>query len=146
MRGFNFKTKEIKMMHDYLVKTEYLDFDEVFLNHKLNEGMNNLEQFFNEYLSNMVDNLDYHFILNIIAEEPLVFEDAMSIFGMFAYVLSKKSSIENDKGYLASPKEMAMKIAIPNFTGIYIMNHEYDLGTIQLTIMEKDGALIRWVR
>ena len=146
MKGFNFTTKEIKMMNDYLVKTEYLDFDKIFLNHKLNEGASNLEKFFNDYLFNLIEGVDYHFILNVIADEPLIYEDAMSIFGMFTYVLSKKQLKENDKGYLASPKEMAMKIAIPNYTGTYIMNHDYKLGTIQFTIMEKDGAFIRWVR
>jgi hypothetical protein len=146
MRGLNLKTKEIKMMQNYLVKTEYIDFDKEFLNCSLQQGSDNLQKFFETFLSEIVGETDYHFILNVIAEEPLIYEDAMSIFGMFAFVLSQKSKAENDRGFLSSPKEMAMKIAIPNFTGTYIMNHEYDLGTIQFTIMEKDGALIRWVR
>lgn len=145
MKGFNFTTKEITSMHDYLVKTAYFDFDKNYLNLKLEEGLENLELFFREYLKQIISGVDYHFILNIMAEEPLSYEDVMSIFGVFGYVMAMKSTGVNDKGFLATPQKLAESIAIPNYTGTYICNHDYTIGTVQLTILEKDGASITWV-
>jgi hypothetical protein len=145
MLGFNFKTHKVDRMYDYEVITRDFNYQMGYWEVPLNEAADNLEKFFINLTSDLQPKTNYHFIIHINNKETLDFEDYFSLFAAFGYTMANKGK-PNNQGYLKVVDSIRDKVNCTDFSMLKILNNEFDLGVIQLSIFDTEGAVTEWVQ
>lgn len=140
--GYNCKTHKFEKMYDYEVVSMLFNYDEEYLNQNVHDGLANLESLFNAALDKMEKN-NTHFILQLQNEEELDTEDYIGLFSTFGILLANRGKL-NNKGYLAANDALREKMVGTNYSKVAILNHNFDFGTIQLTIEDEKGYSAKW--
>lgn len=144
-KGFNFKTKKAEVLKDYHVFVETFDYDNEYLTQTLNEGIDNLQSFMDSIVKYIDDDSNYLINIKLEHEEPLIYDDYLTLFSTFNFLLTQGKGKQNDKGYLKPPEDFYKTITTTEFNMLYMLNNDFELGTIQLILENKKGDYIKWV-
>lgn len=145
LKGFNFKTHEIEELKEYKAFFAVFDYDEKYLNTTLNEGIDNLQNFMSNIIENIEENENYLVTVRLAHDESLIYDDYLSLFSTFNFLLTQGKGTKNDRGYLKPPEDFYKAITTTEFNMLYMLNNDFDLGTIQFVLENKKGDYIKWV-
>lgn len=146
MKGFNFQTKKIEKMEDYfIILGGTINYQKDYLEVHLNDAIDFIEAKAKSCLPHLENEKNYNIILQLDEGDDMDFDDMLNFFNIFSFVIAMKFRQKNDKGYLAPNKDYYERMLSSKFTMLHIMNHDYDFGTIQITLQRKGKDPISWV-
>ena len=141
--GFNFQTKKVEKNNTFIIQDYFIDYDAICAL-EFNDGIRELENYFNNVASAIKPHLNYLIQLKINNREFLSFDEYIELFAMFGYVLTNNKGVDNKKGYLKAKEELQKTLMATDYTILQIMNNNYDYGIIQLQIIDSFETEINW--
>lgn len=143
--GFNFQTRKVEVMPEYKVFNIFFDYEKDFLDESLAAGADNLEKLFTEVVNKFEDGNNYHIMLYIDNAKLLDYDEYFTIFSSFAFVLAHaKKAVNNKQGYLKVKEDLKNSVICTDYTLLKFMNNDYPYGLIQLSLEDKEGAVVQW--
>lgn len=150
MKGLDFRTTEIKEMNNYIVITSQFNYENDYLDLPLNKGADSIRNYLGSIIETLEAGKDYHLMIALNNVDELDYEDLMTFYSIFSYTLSEHGNpINNNMNYLGfnndKAKPLRKNITCTDYTLLKLMNHNYNYGTIQLTVIESNGSSTSWV-
>lgn len=143
--GFNFKNKGVRKLLEPEVIVVSLDLDNVYFNCSMEQGVKNVSLFFDKLISEMNISKDCLIKLEILSEDLLSYNDYLFLGSTLLDAISV-FGIKNDKGYMGPKEWITQQMASTNHSILNMMNHDFELGTIQMIIYHKEKDIeIEWV-
>lgn len=141
--GFNFKTKKVEKHDTFVIQNYFMDYDKI-CSLSFNDGIKELEDFFETVVSNIEPEENYLIQLKLNNREFLSFDEYLELFAMFGYKLTNGKGVDNKKGYLKAKEEIQKTLMATDYTILEIMNHDYNYGIIQLQVIDSFETEVNW--